>query len=175
MRESNGWVLVQRGFWMVEREKRVKWPSSDRGRTAENSSFSSYQLLLERASFCAFNFSLFDSPLLFSRRKAKKRMYFSSIHCAVVMATIVLDNLLPLRTCSPLYQAILFLSSTNLFPDSSLVMRVMYEHWRSMPLISKICIDWQDQINLSFVEKQVFPWKWPSQNPFRRFSNLILI
>lgn len=39
------------------------------------------------------------------------------------MATIVLDNLPPLRTCSPLYQAILFLSSTDLFPASSLVTR----------------------------------------------------
>lgn len=77
-----------------------------------------------RASFLlCLQFSLFDSPVDSSRRKAKKRMYFSSIHCAVVMATIVLDNLLPLRTCSPLYQAILFLSSTNSFPASSLVMR----------------------------------------------------
>lgn len=90
-----------------------------------------YQLFLVRASSCTFDLPPFLRsstliPVLFVRR-AKKRMYFSSIHCAVVMTTTILDNLPPLRTCPPLYQAILFLISTR---SRFLTVKSVYTGWK---------------------------------------------
>lgn len=90
-----------------------------------------YQLFFVRASSCTFDLPPFLRsstliPVLFVRR-AKKRMYFSSIHCAVVMTTTILDNLPPLRTCPPLYQAILFLISTR---PRFLTVKSVYTGWK---------------------------------------------
>lgn len=62
-------------------------------------------LTFPRSSFCSCTFDLLpflrSSTLIHSlRRRAKKRMYFSSIHCAVVMTTTILDNLPPLEDMS---------------------------------------------------------------------------
>lgn len=110
-----GWLL-KKVFSVVERDKEVKRSSFHRGVGRENSSSNSLPTFTRASFLLHLRFSLFNLPPLFSRRKAKKRMYLSSIHCAVVMATIVLDNLPPPRTCSPLYQATLFLISMESSP-----------------------------------------------------------
>lgn len=105
MRGRNGWMVLKESDWKREEGKVAE---SLGGRRATRNSFLSLPLLLTfpRSSFFLH---LRPPPLIHSRRKAKKRMYFSSIHCAVAMTTTILDNLPPPRTCPPLYQAILFL------------------------------------------------------------------
>lgn len=119
---------------VIERERRVKWPSLCVRRAARNSflsfftaftNFSSFELL-PAPSTCPPSFDLL--PLFpFSSFEEPRNEYFSSIHCAVVMTTTILDNLPPLRTCPPLYQAILFLISTR---PRFLTVKSVYTGWK---------------------------------------------
>lgn len=105
-RKGWGWMVLKESDWKKE-ESKVAEPLCGKGGQRGILFFPFLPLLLTfpRSSFCSCTFDLLpflrSSTLIHSlRRRAKKRMYFSSIHCAVVMTTTILDNLPPLEDMS---------------------------------------------------------------------------